>query len=66
MLDYFSAEIALTGQLEMISSQLQSAQSSDITFAFPPSILNTFGQSASHVPQPMQRSSFTDALDINF
>jgi hypothetical protein len=58
--------MALTGQLEIISSQLQSVQSSDMTFDFPSSILNTFGQSASQVPQPMQSSSFTFAFGIKF
>lgn len=56
--------MALTEQLEIISSQLQSPQSPAITFDFPFSILNTFGQSASHIPQPMQSSSFTAAFGI--
>lgn len=59
-------EIALTGQLETTSAQSQSPQSSEITWDFPFSILNTFGQSASQVPQPMQISSFTLAFGIDF
>jgi hypothetical protein len=58
--------MADTGQLSTTSWQLQSARhSSEITTDFPSSILNTFGQRDSQVPQPMQRSLFTFAFDIN-
>jgi hypothetical protein len=59
-------EIALTGQLETTSSQLQSLHSSAITFDFPFSTLKTPGQSASQVPQPMHNSSFTFGFGICF
>ena len=57
-------EIALTGQESIASWQLQSPQSSDITWDFPSSILNTPGHNDSQVPQPIQSSSFTFGLAI--
>lgn len=61
----YSREMAFTGQELTTSWQLQSPQSSAITFDLPFSTLNTPGQSDSQVPQPMHKSSFTFALGIN-
>jgi len=62
----YSKVMALTGQLSTTSWQLHSAQSSAITFDFPFSILKTLSQRDAHVPQPMQRSSFTFGFGIFF
>jgi hypothetical protein len=67
-LTYYSIEIALTGQLVTASLQSQPAfsQSSPITWDFPSSTLNIWGQSASQVPHPMQISSLTFGFGIIF
>jgi len=62
----YSTEMALTGQLSITSWQLQSPQSSEVTIDLPSSILNTFGQSDSQVPQPIQISALTFAFGIFF
>lgn len=60
----YSIDIADTGQLSITSWQLQSPHSSAITLDFPFSILKTFAQRDSHVPHPMQISSFTFGFGI--
>jgi len=66
MIRYSSIEMAFTGQLLAISSQLQSLQSSAITSALPFSTLKTCGQTDSQVPQPMQISWLIFGFDIKY
>jgi len=62
---YYCREIAFTGQLSTTAWQSQSPQSSVRTFAFSFSTLKTLGHNDSHVPQPMQISSFISTFGIS-
>ncbi len=66
ILENYSIEIALTGQLSTASCKSQSPHSSVTTCDFPFSILKTLLQRDSHVPHPMHKSSFTIGFDILF